>query len=110
MQLTVDPTEEEITQLRKMGVNTIVQVDGLTYLPGLGSTTSGYSVEALKSYNEFHRRLWNIQEWLNKNSDYISGEIKTQIGFKPTSLSFTLKLENGFFNVFEKESQCYLSF
>lgn len=71
-------TEEEITSLRKAGVNTFHELsDGNSYLSmGGGITTAGTSQEAVRTYIEIMRLLGDIENQIRVNSKYLVSHVK----------------------------------
>ncbi len=111
MQLLNDLSELEIAKYRKQkfGLLMVTQVDDETYMPGSGSTTSGHSLEAMRNFNAFCRRLYDIQNILNNSEEQIKKNITKQKGIKLKSLNFTVKLENGIFRIYENYSKSYIA-
>lgn len=70
-------TEEEITSLRKAGINTFHELsDGNSYLSmGGGITTAGTSQEAVRSYIEIQRLLNGIKKQINDNSKFLVSHV-----------------------------------
>lgn len=70
-------TEEDITSLRKAGVNTFHELsDGNSYLSmGGGITTAGTSQEAVKSYIWIVRMLRDIEKQIRNNSKYLVSHV-----------------------------------
>lgn len=70
-------TEEDITSLRKAGVNTFHELsDGNSYLSmGGGITTAGTSQEAVRTYIEIIRMLGDIEKQIRKNSKYLVTQV-----------------------------------
>jgi len=111
MQLLDDLSEEDIANYRRQpfGVLMVTQVDNQTYMPGLGSTTSGHSLEAMRNMDGFHRQLWDIQNQLIEKDEFLKKSIKKKKGLTLNKLHFTVKLENGLFRIFEKNSKSYIA-
>jgi hypothetical protein len=114
MQLQHNMTEEEIALLRKkhgkkgekkyVGLLFATQVDNLTYLPGVGSASSGHSNEAMRNKDAFHRRLWASQKYLNENEELVKQHIQNNMGLQLSKLEFSVKLIENVFQVYEKQS------
>ena len=70
-------TEEDITSLRKGGVNTVHELsDGNSYLSmGGGITSAGTSQEAVRTYIEIVRMLGRIEKQIRDNSKYLVSHV-----------------------------------
>ena len=71
-------TEEDITSLRKAGVNTFHELsDGNSYLSmGGGITTAGTSQEAVRTYIEIVRMLGKIEKQIRDNSKFFVSHVE----------------------------------
>ena len=73
-----NPTSSDITQLRKKGVNAMIELsDGNSYVSmGGGITTAGTSMNATRTYIELIRMLNGVESQINKNARYFSKSLR----------------------------------
>ena len=69
-----NPTNTDITQLRKKGVNAMIELaDGNSYISMCGGiTTAGTSMNAARTYVELIRMLNGVENQIHKNVRYFS--------------------------------------
>ena len=100
--LSHTPTNDEIAQLRKAGVQTMVQVaPGIVYAPlGGGYSTAGTSVESTMRVNWYMRLLRNLEDHIKENTEKYTARI-LELGYTHESPpSFALMInDKGFFAV-----------
>ena len=105
--LAGQPTNEDIEQLRKVGVQTMVQIeDGVVYGPiGGGYSTAGTSVQSRMLANRHHQLVRDIEKYVRKNSNMYIDKIK-HLGLTPGSKPhFQLFVDDKGFHVVEFESR-----
>lgn len=96
------PTDDEIAQLRKAGVQTMVQVaPGIVYAPlGGGYSTAGTSVESTMRVNWYMRLIRNLEDHIKENADKFTAKIRDLGHTHANPPSFSLMIDNqGFFAV-----------
>ena len=73
-----NPTSSDITQLRKKGVNAMIELsDGNSYVSmGGGITTAGTSMNATRTYIELIRMLNGVESQIYKNTRYFSRSLR----------------------------------
>jgi len=111
MKMTHNPSEEEIAYLKQKRIGLLfpTEVDGVTYMPGSGSATSGFSIQAGREMDRFHRELYMIQGYFDNNGDLIKKQLEEKLSKKLTKLDFSVKLRDGMFYIYEKNSNYYFS-
>ena len=105
--LAGQPTNEDIAQLRKVGVQTMVQIeDGVVYGPiGGGYSTAGTSVQSRMLANRYHQLVRDIEKHVKENANMFIDKIK-HLGLTPGSKPhFQLFVDNEGFHVVEFESR-----
>lgn len=104
-------TDDEIAQLRKAGVQTMVQVaPGIVYTPlGGGYSTAGTSVESTMRVNWYMRLLRNLEDHIKENTEKFTARI-SELGYTHGSPpSFALMInDKGFFAVERSSSVAFL--
>lgn len=96
------PTDDEIAQLRKAGVQTMVQVaPGIVYAPlGGGYSTAGTSVESTMRVNWYMRLIRNLEDHIKENTDKFTTRIRELGHTHGNPPSFALMInDQGFFAV-----------
>lgn len=102
--------EADIATLRKKGYMFFTQVDDYAYMPGLGSATSGFSMEASREMNEFHRQLFKIHSYAQENEKEILETLSQQSGRPVPALSLSLAFKDWVFYVCEKNTGFFVNF
>lgn len=106
IRLSHTPTDDEISQLRTVGVQAMVQVaPGIVYGPlGGGYSVAGTSVESTMRVNSHMRLLRNLEDHIKENTKKFTARI-SELGYTHGSPpSFALMIDDkGFFAV-EKSS------
>jgi hypothetical protein len=102
--------DKDIAILRKKGYMTFTQVDSFVYMPGQGSTTSGFSLEAGREMDEFHRALYKIHSYTQEFNEQLKEEILDKDGKKLEHLQFSLAYKDWMFYVFELNSKRFVDF
>lgn len=105
------PTDEDIAQLRKAGVQTMVQISpGIVYAPlGGGYSTAGTSVESTMRVNWYMRLIRNLEDHVKENTEKFTKKIQ-ELGYahgNPPSFSLLID-EKGFFAVENNSGVAFL--
>jgi len=102
--------ERDIAMLRKKGCIAFTQVDEYAYMPGLGSTTSGFSLEAAREMDAFHRELYKIHSYTLEFEETLKEQILDKNGKKLKHLQFSLVYNDWMFYIIELNSNQYVNF
>lgn len=84
--LTYQPTNNDVAQFRKAGVQTMVQLDeGVVYAPiGGGYSTAGTSIQAQMSADHYRHLVCNIEKYVKENADMFIEKLREH-GLRPKS-------------------------
>jgi hypothetical protein len=104
MELYPKMDEKGITMLRKKGYMTFTQVDDFAYMPGQGSTSSGFSLEAAREMDAFHRALYKVHSYTFEHGEELKEHFLDEKGQKFDNLQFSLAYKDWMFYVYEVNS------
>jgi hypothetical protein len=102
--------EQEIDSLRRKGYMFFTEVDGYAYMPGQGSTTSGFSLKAGLQQDKFHRELYKIQSYIEEHEEDVKAALSEKGNTVPDKLEFKIKLQDWMFDIYEASSQQMINF
>ena len=95
-------SNQEIAQLRKVGISTFVEVEqGVVYGPiGGGYSTAGTSIEATMQSVKYHQHVQNMETYVRENLDFFLKEISELNRTPANPPAFSLIINNkGFYAV-----------
>lgn len=100
--LSQAPTDRDIAQLRKAGVQTMVQISPeIVYAPlGGGYSTAGTSIESTMRADRYMRLIRNLEDHVKENTEKFTNKIQ-ELGYvhgNPPSFSLMID-DRGFFAV-----------
>jgi hypothetical protein len=73
--------DAERAEMRKGGVSTVINLDGVLYMPpGLAITTSGTPVLVVDRANRVIRHVADAYSWLEANADEFAEEVSARLG------------------------------
>lgn len=100
------PTDNEVHQLRKGGLNSFVEVDGTVYAPiGGGITSARTSTKATMTTHRYRKMIYDYEDHIKKNMSHFTQHIKNVLGTTPAELIFKLIIDdNGSFYAYEANS------
>lgn len=98
-------SDEDISKLRKAGINVITKIGGSVYLPpGGGIMTSGDSSQSVIKATNLLKDLDHLENIFKSQQSKIIDAILKKDSNVPTELSFKLKLKNDMFIIKEENS------
>ncbi|WP_279483204.1 hypothetical protein [Aureimonas sp. SK2] len=74
--LAVNYTEEERNQLRKVAINTMIEIDGRVFKPAGGLTTAGTSIEASMAADKLLKKVKMWQDALDTDIAYFQRDAR----------------------------------
>lgn len=104
-----DLTNDQISCLRKLGGNTLIEINGCVYAPiGGGYMSNGTNIQHLRSADYLFYNINNVQKAFEDNIEFIKNEITNQTGIAEKDIWIGLKFANKGIVIEEATTRCTL--
>lgn len=100
------PSDEDIKQMRKFGINTSVEIEnGVVYMPiGGGLTSAKTSVEVTESLIRYNRLLRDLEQHVQNNLKKIGDVVSKNPKYKSSDLKIKLIITKGIYYAVEQQT------
>lgn len=101
------PSDHDIHQGRKFGINQLVQIEpGVVYAPiGGGITTAKTSIEVSRAVMYYDKLVLNLENYIKDQSEQIMEQLRHQYSYSGDSLNFQLSIEGRNYGAIEMNTK-----